>query len=321
MNIYGKQKAESKMAEMSLNELLMKYGDNDTARTFLESVRWPIGAICPRCKTKQDHKLTAQKGSKHPVRKGVYFCGNCRKQFTVTVGTVMESSHIPLGTWLAAIFLICASKKAISSLQLKRMLGIKSYETAWFMSHRIRLAMDDSQSGILLAGVVEIDETYVGGRPRKLAKKKFHGRGTSGKTPVIALVERNGRARTKVIADVSRKTLRSVMRENIHRDSKIMTDESPLYNMSALDFRGGHETVNHSKWEYARGEAYNNTAESFFALLKRGIYGTFHNVSKEHLHRYATEFAFRWNNRKITDAERMVEAIKMIGGKRLMYSD
>jgi len=309
------------MAGMSLNELLKKYGDDDTARNFLESVRWPNGAICPRCNSKEAHKLTAQKDSKRPVRNGVYFCGKCRKQFTVTVGTIMESSHIKLGIWLAAIFLICASKKAISSLQLKRMLGLGSYETAWFMSHRIRHAMDDSQGGTLLAGIVEIDETYVGGKPRRLTKKKHHGRGFVGKTPVIALVERGGRARTKVIADVSRKTLRSVMRENIHRDSKIMTDDSPLYNMSGLDFKGGHETVVHSRWEYARGNAHSNTVESFFALLKRGIYGTFHNVSKEHLHMYANEFAFRWSFRKISDSERMVEAIKMIGGKRLMYRD
>jgi transposase-like protein len=309
------------MADLTLTELIKKYGSDETARSFLENIRWPDGAICPRCKTKQDHKITAKKESEHGARKGVYFCGNCRKQFSVTVGTIMESSHIPLGTWLAAIFLICASKKAISSLQLKRMLGIGSYETAWFISHRIRHAMDESESGSLLSGIVEADEAYVGGKPRKLAKKKFKGRGVSGKTPVVVLVERGGRARTKVMPSVNRKNIREMMKENVDINSKIMSDESPLYNTAGVHFKGGHESVNHSKWEFARGEANNNTAESFFALLKRGIYGTFHNVSKEHLDRYCNEFAFRWNNRKISDSERMYKAVKLIAGKRLLYSD
>lgn len=194
------------MAELTLNELIKKYGDDKSARSFLESVRWSNGAICPRCNTKQDHKLTARTNSKRPVRDGVYYCSNCRKQFTVTVKTIMESSHIPLGTWLTAIFLICASKKAMSSLQLKRMLGLGSYETAWLMYHRIRHAMNDT-GGEMLSGIVDADETYVGGKPRKLAKKKFKGRGVSGKTPVVALVERDGRAKTKVMPTVNRKNL------------------------------------------------------------------------------------------------------------------
>jgi len=308
------------MADLTLMELLKKYGSDEKARSFLESIRWPNGAICPRCKTKQDHKITAQKESEHGARSGVYFCSKCRKQFTVTVGTIMESSHIPLGTWLAAIFLICASKKAMSSLQLQRMLGI-TYKSAWFLSHRIRHAMDNSQQEPLLSGIVEADETYVGGKPRKLAKKKFVGRGVAGKTPVVVLVERDGKARTKVVPSVNRKNIREMMKENVDINSKIMSDESNLYNTVGIYFKGGHETVNHSKWEYARGDAHNNTAESFFALLKRGIYGTFHNISKEHLDKYCNEFAFRWNNRKISDSKRMVAAINLISGKRLMYRD
>jgi transposase-like protein len=307
------------MADLTLTELLKKYGSDDKARSFLENIRWPNGAICPRCKTKQDHKITAHKESEHGARKGVYFCSKCRQQFTVTVGTIMESSHIPLGTWLAAIFLICASKKAISSKQLERMLGI-TYKSAWFMSHRIRHAMEDT-SMEKLAGIIEADEAYIGGKPRKLAKRKFHGRGTAGKTPVVVLVERDGRAKTKVMPDVNRINLREVMRKNIDVNSKIMSDDSPLYNNIGVYFNGRHHSVNHSKWEYARGEVNNNTAESFFALLKRGIYGTFHNVSKEHLEKYCNEFAFRWNNRKISDTERMEVAISMIEGKRLMYKD
>lgn len=308
------------MADLTLMELLKKYGDDNTARSFLESIRWPDGAICPRCKTKQDHKITAQKESKSGARNGVYYCSKCKRQFTVTVNTIMESSHIPLGTWLAAIFLICASKKAISSLQLKRMLGLGSYETAWLMSHRIRHAMDNGQQEPLLSGIVEADEAYVGGKPRKCINKK-NKRGVSGKTPVIVLVERNGRAKTKVMPTVSRRNIRQMMKENVDINSKIMSDESNLYNTAGVYFKGGHEAVNHSKWEFARGEANNNTAESFFALLKRGIYGTFHNVSKEHLDKYCNEFAFRWNNRKISDTERMEVAISMIEGKRLLYRD
>jgi transposase-like protein len=308
------------MADLTLTELLKKYGSDKTARSFLESIRWPDGAICPRCKTKQDHKITAKKESENGAREGVYFCSKCRKQFTVTVGTIMESSHIPIGTWLAAIFLICASKKAISSLQLQRMLGL-TYKSAWFMSHRIRHAMDNNANEPKLSGIVEADEAYVGGKPRKLVKRKFKGRGVSGKTPVVVLVERSGRARTKVMPTVSRQNIRQMMKENVDIKSKIMSDESPLYNTAGVYFQGGHEAVNHSKWEFARGDANNNTAESFFALLKRGIYGTFHNVSKEHLDKYCNEFAFRWNNRKISDSERMEVAISMIEDKRLMYRD
>ena len=307
------------MADLTLTELLKKYGSDKTARSFLESIRWPDGAICPRCKTKQDHKITAKKESENGAREGVYFCSKCRKQFTVTVGTIMESSHIPIGTWLAAIFLICASKKAISSLQLQRMLGL-TYKSAWFMSHRIRTAMDNGQQEPLLSGIVEADEAYVGGKPRKQTKNKF-GSGVACKTPVVVLVERNGRAKTKVMPIVSRGNIRQMMKENVDVNSKIMTDQSLLYNTVGVYFKGGHESVNHSKWEFARGDANNNSAESFFALLKRGIYGTFHNVSKEHLDKYCNEFAFRWNHRKISDGERMAVAINMIEGKRLMYRD
>jgi transposase-like protein len=247
------------MADLTLMELLKKYGSDDKARTFLEDIRWPNGAICPRCKTQQDHKITAQKESEHGARKGVYFCSKCRKQFTVTVNTIMESSHIPLGTWLAAMFLICASKKAISSMQLQRMLGI-TYKSAWFLSHRIRHAMDNNANEPLLSGIVEADEAYVGGKPRKWGKKSKRGRGTN-KTPVVVLVERDGRAKTKVMPDVNRKNLRSMLVQNVNIDSKIMTDESNLYNTVGVYFKGGHESVNHSK----------NLQEATFITILRNL--------------------------------------------------
>ena len=306
------------MKNITLTDLLLKYGSDDNAREFLEKLRWAKGVKCPRCQSDRYHKLTPKPGSKNPVRDGVYFCGGCRKQFTVTVGTIMESSHIPLAKWIAAFFLMCASKKSISSKQLERMLGL-TYKSAWFMAHRIRHAMNENPTVAKLYGTVEVDETYVGGKPRFKGQSK-KGRGTK-KTPVMVLVERNGRARTEVVKNVTGKTLKSVILANVDKSSTIMTDEWQSYNGIGKHFDGGHEVVNHGRREYVRGDAYTNTSESFFALLKRGIVGAYHHVSQEHLHRYCNEFAFRWNNRKISDGERMATAIGMIGGKRLMYKD
>ncbi len=305
------------MKNITLIQLLQEYGNEDKAREFFEIIRWPNGVICPHCQSDNVYKIAHNKKAK--IRKGVYSCGSCRREFSVTVGTVMEDTHIGLEKWLAAFFLMSSSKKSVSSLQLQRELGIKTYKTALFMTHRIRHAMDENPAIGKLYGTVEVDETYVGGKPRYKGKSK-KGRGTH-KTPVMVLVERNGRARTKVVKNVKGKTLKSAILENVDRSSKIMTDEFRSYNGIGKHFNGGHEVVNHGAKEYVRGDAYTNTSESFFALLKRGIVGAFHHVSKQHLHRYCNEFAFRWNNRKISDGERMIIVIRMINGKRLMYSD
>lgn len=288
--------------------------DEDGARAMVESIRWPRGPECPHCASNNAVRLEGK-----ATRAGVLKCRDCGKQFTVTVSTIMHRSKIPMTKWLVAFHLMCSSKKGISALQLQRELGLGSYQTAWHMAHRVRYAMNSGGLAAPLKGDVEVDETYVGGKPRKGSTKKLmRGRGTK-KQPVVALVERNGMVRTRVVPNVSGATLRMVILESVYRDSRIITDEWSGYRGVGRHFTGGHETVTHSAGEYVRGDAYTNTAESFFALLKRGIVGAFHSVSKKHLWRYADEFEFRWNHRKISDHERMLAAIAQSGGKRLPY--
>jgi len=304
--------------EINLVTLARKYSDNNTARELLESLRWPNGPTCPHCKNttaKPIYKLSANPESNRPVRAGVYKCGACRKQFTVTVGTIFEDSHIPIGKWLMAIFILCSSKKGMSAHQLHRMLDI-TYKSAWFMAHRIRFAMGEGPLAELLSGTVEIDETFVGGKGDMRTK---HLR----RTPVVALIQRSGAARTKVVASVTQKNLRSILDECTAKDTVINTDQAGVYIGLKKHFKQ-HAIVNHSVDEYARKNAdgsvaHVNTCESFFSLLKRGVAGSFHHVSREHLHRYATEFTFRWNNRKTTDGKRMEVAIGQTEGKRLTY--
>jgi len=210
---------------------------------------------------------------------------------------------------------MCSSKKGISALQLQRNLGLGSYKSAWHMAHRIRHAMDTGPFPPKLRGTVEVDETYVGGKTHGGKR----GRGAPRKTPVVALVQRSGQARTLVAENLTRETLHGAIREHVGRSAAIMTDDLPTYAGIGQEFQGGHQTVAHGKKEYVRGAAHVNTAESFFSLLKRGIYGTFHHVSKKHLHRYANEFEFRWNHRKVNDGPRTVTALKASEGKRLIY--
>lgn len=298
--------------ELNLATLAKVFADEDEARAFLESKRWPNGPVCPRCGSTKAYALTPKPESKKPVRKGVYCCAGCRKQFTVRIGTIFEDSHIPLHKWLMAFHLMATSKKGISSKQLHRQLGI-TLKSAWFLSHRIREAMTEKQSGFL-CGTVEMDETYVGGKE----KGGKRGRGTK-KAPVVALIERDGQVRVQKVEKVNSKELKGLARVHVDRDSKIVTDEFPSYNGLDREF-AGHSVCNHGKDEYVNFEGEHvNTCESFFAILKRGHYGIFHSLSKQHLQRYCSEFAFRWNYRKVSDGERMVAAIEGAEGKRLMY--
>ncbi|MEE9597879.1 MAG: IS1595 family transposase [Acidiferrobacterales bacterium] len=284
----------------------------DQAREYLESIRWPGGAICPHCGGDKTAKLQGK-----ATRPGVYKCKNreCRKQFTITVGTIMERSHIKLRHWIIAFHLMCSSKKGVSAHQIHRELGI-TYKSAWFMCHRIRYAMTQEPLAGMLNGTVEVDETYVGGKSRR----GIPGRGSERKTPVVALVERDGSVRSKPVASVGATTLKKAIRDNVDRAATIMTDEWSGYKGLDREF-AGHEVVKHSAGEYVRGNVYTNTAESYFALLKRGVHGIFHHVSETHLRRYCDEFSFRWCQRKVDDGSRTIAAIRGSGGKRLTYKE
>lgn len=296
---------------MSMNE--PRFIDENAAREYLEAIRWPDGPVCPHCGgTERNVKL---QGESH--RPGLLFCGDCRTQFTVTVGTVFERSKVPLNKWIYATHLMCASKKGISAKQIERMLDV-TYKTAWFMAHRIREAMT-SEGGILggNGGPVEVDETYWG----NTGKQRKGARGYAHKMKVVSLVEREGSKRSFHVTSVNAATLRPILTKQIAPKAHLMTDEASAYTKIGREF-AAHSVVNHGQGEYSRGIASTNTVESSFAILKRGLYGTFHHVSEEHLQRYANEFDFRWNYREkkgYTDAERAAVALKGISGKRLTY--
>ncbi len=300
------------MAEAILNQ--PQFQDADKAREYLEALRWPEGAICPHCGSADQHYKLEGKAT----RPGVYKCSDCREQFTVTVGTLFEDSKVPLHKWMQACYLMSCSKKGISSKQLERMLGV-SYKTAWFMSHRIREAMTSEGGGLLGSGggPVEVDETYWG----NVGKQREGARGGDHKMKVLSLVDRTGEKRSFHVTSVNAETLRPILTAQIDEKARLMTDEAKVYKKIGEEF-ASHESVNHSAKESARGDVTTNTVESSFAILKRGLYGTFHSVSEKHLQRYANEFDFRWNNRAklgVTDVQRTNNVLSGIAGKRLMY--
>ena len=303
----------------NLIQLSALFNDEDKAREMMERLRWPDGVACPRCGCMDVYTLTAKPGSKRPVRKGVRKCKGCRKQFTVTVGTIFESSHLPLGKWLAAIYLMSSSKKGISACQIERSLGI-TYKSAWFMCHRIRAAMLEQPLRDKLSGMTQVDETYMNADKHKKRARKSRGRSLKDKVPVVTLITRkDGEARSFLTKNVKKPTLQALIKDNVEGGAVIMTDSFTSYQGLEDELGYIHETVDHSKREYVRGIVSTNFAESFFSLLKRGILGSFHHVSEKHLPRYLAEFDFRWNRRHVSDGERMAKAIAGAHGKRLMY--
>lgn len=294
------------------------FSDEEKARAYLEAQRWPDGAACPFCSAKEP--VTVLNSEAHGA--GWYHCNDCRKLFTVRVGGVMERSHIPLAKWALAFHLMAASKKGVSAKQVQRMLGLKSYKTAWFMCHRIREAMKPSTSAGPIGGkgkTVESDETFVGGKKKNVHK----GKPEPKKHAVHALVERGGEARVTHVPNVSAKTLRATIKKHVAKGTTMNTDDALAYFHMSKEF-AKHGVVNHSRDEYVSkdGQTHIQSAEAFFAILKRGVMGSFHSVSEQHLQRYIDEFAFRWNARSalgVEDTERAARAIKGAGGKRLTY--
>jgi transposase-like protein len=279
--------------------------DEKAAYEHLAKVRWPDGVKCIHCQSEKVYTLNVA-GTARVVLK----CSKCRKQFSATVGTIFEKSHILLTKWFMAFQLLASSKKGMSAHQLHRMLDI-TYKSAWFMAHRIRHVMKQTPFGDKLGGIVEADETYIGGKSRGMGQ-------IPNKMPVFALVERGGRVRSFTMPTVTAVNLKRSIQEHVSTDAKLMTDEHVGYTKIGKDF-AEHQTVNHSKKEYVRGEASTNTVEGYFSLLKRGLTGTYHHVSPRHLHRYLDEFNFRYNARKEDDAMRAFLAVKQTEGKRLQY--
>jgi len=295
----------------------------EAAVEYLERLRWPDGPVCPHCGEceRKPYRINVARS-----RRKVWKCAACRKQFTVTVGTIFEDSKITLDKWLLAIHLLCSSKKGMSALQIQRMLRLRSYKSAWHMCHRIRWAMAEPAFARLLGGTVEADETYIGGKARNKKRPSKQsptgvkrGRSRDQKMPVMVLVERGGEARATHVANVGADELKGVIRKQVDRSARIMTDAFASYMGLAIDFEA-HGAVDHYR-QWVDGEAHTNNAENYFAILKRGINGSYHFVSEAHLHRYLSEFDFRWNSRNMTDSERTRLALSKAEGKRLMYAD
>lgn len=309
----------------------LHFHNEEAAYAKLESIVWPNGPVCPHCGNADPDRVYKIEGK--TARIGLRTCAECRKQFTAKVGTVFESSHVPLNKWFQAAHLLASSKKGMSAHQLHRTLKV-TYKTAWFMFHRLREAMRDG--GLSPMGgegkIVEADETYFGPvakenmRTTRTSGKPFLKNGTHGplnKRAIVSLVERSGNVRSFHVERADKITVTQIVRENIAHETRLHTDESRLYG-SALDHVKDHEMVNHSAKEYARGDVNTNSVEGFFSIFKRGMKGVYQHCGERHLHRYLAEFDFRYNARTalgVGDAERTERAMRGISGKRLKYRD
>jgi transposase-like protein len=311
-------------------ELPLACASEDAAVAFIERQRWDGKTICPHCGVVDEAKqIIGRDGQRGP--RYLWRCTACKRQFTVRVGSIFGDSKIPLRHWCYAFWAACASKKGVSALQIKRQTGL-SYKSALFLMHRIRFAMTpDGGPQAKLTGTVEADESYVGGKPRhpnpmiQRGERLSPRRGPAAdfkdrKIPVVAIVQRDGEVRASVMPVVSAKNIKAMLLANVDLGARLMTDESPLYVTVGRPF-ADHQAVKHSAKEYVRGDAHSNSVESFFARLKRQMYGTHHAVSPKHLHRYVAEVAFKHNTRKMEDGERTVAAIKGGAHKQLTYRE
>lgn len=298
------------------------FHNEEAAYARLESIVWPNGPTCPHCGNADAARIYRIKGK--TARLGLHTCGECRKQFTVKVGTVFESSHVPLHKWFQAAHLLASSKKGFSAHQLHRTLKV-TYKTAWFMAHRIREAMREADLAPLGGSgkIVEADETYFGSKD-VIKKRTIRGKAAhSSKRSVVALVERGAKVRAFHVDRADQITVAQIVRENVAQETRLHTDESRLYH-TALEYVADHRTVHHASGEYVRGDVHTNTVEGYFSIFKRGMKGTYQHCGERHLHRYLAEFDFRYNNRiarGINDDVRANKIIQGIVGKRLKYRD
>ncbi|GAC1667505.1 MAG: IS1595 family transposase [Candidatus Acidiferrum sp.] len=292
-----------------------RFNDDDAAREHLELIRWSGKPFCPHCGATD--RINKSNANSH--RAGLYHCGDCRQQFTVTVGTVMERSKVPLHKWLLANHMLCSSKKGVSAKQIERTLGV-TYNTAWFMMHRLREAMKPVPAPEPMGGagkVVEIDETFIGSKKTKAVKARGYGH----KHAVLTLVERGGKSRSFHVDGTKAADLLPILRANIAKETVVMTDEAAQYNKLGADFKA-HYSVTHSAGEYVRGSVHTNTVEGFYSVFKRGMKGVYQHCGENHLHRYVNEFDFRYSNRTalgVNDTQRAETLLRGIEGKRLTY--
>lgn len=304
--------------DLTLIQIAQRFSTEEAARDYFEKLRWPNGPVCAHCgNADQERIYKVTPNPEKKIRAGLYKCAECRRGFTVTVGTVCEDSHIPLNKWLIGFYMMCASKTQVSALQLQRQLEIGSYRSAWFMCHRIRFALQDIMPTDKLDGTVEADETYVGGVRRGMGRRY-----TGNKTAVVSLVERGGRVRSQVVGKVTGDALGQLLKRHVAESAHLNTDEAPVYRKPGKAF-ASHDVVNHGREEYARRDvsgrlATTNTAEGFFGNTKRSLDGTHHHVSGKHLPLYLAELDYKYNTRGETDGARTAKGIPKIVGKRLM---
>lgn len=296
-----------------IGDIPMACADENAAVEFMEKQRWGDDAFCPQCGDFSVYKMLNRAGTGRQANYR-WRCNGCKSQFTVRTGTVLEDSRIPLRHWCFAFWRAATSKKGVSALEIHRQTGL-SYKSSLFLLNRIRCAMDEEPIEPL-SGTVEVDEVYIGGKLRH--KGKRNERGVRDKHAVLAMLERGGRVRTKPLVNVTSDNLKQTLLANVSPSSDLMTDESPIYRRIGKEF-SSHQAVNHSREEYARGDVTTNRVEGFFSVMRRGLDGIYHSVSKEHLPKYLAEYEFRYNHRQLGDGARVKQAIRAARGKRLTY--